>query len=89
MTLDPRWSFWLSISLAVLAFLSGASAQFIDLGLDPRVVKAVLAGITLLLGIGNAVNAVFAAIPSKSTPEAQKAFYLGPARSPQAPTNPS
>lgn len=78
MTLDPRWSFWLSVSMAVLAFLSGTSAQLSDLGMSPTQVKAVLAFITLALGIGNAVNAVLAAIPSKSDPESMSKFYLGP-----------
>lgn len=78
MTIDPRYSFWLSVALAVLGILAGASTQFTDLGLSPTVVKAILAVITLLLGIGNSVNALLAAIPSKSGPEAQKQFYLGP-----------
>lgn len=78
MTIDPRWSFWLSIALATLAFLSGASSQFTDLGLEPTQVRAVLALITILLGVGNAVNAVLAAIPSKSDPESLNKFYLGP-----------
>ena len=78
MTLDPRWSVWLSVLMAILAFLSGAGAQFKDLGLSDSETKAILAGIALFLGIGNAVNAVLAAIPSKSSPEAMKQFYLGP-----------
>ena len=78
MTIDPRWSFWLSIGLAVLGFLTGAGAQLADLGLEPTTTKAILAVIALLLGVGNALNAVLAAIPSESTPEARKNFYLGP-----------
>jgi hypothetical protein len=80
MTLDPRWSFWLSVSLAVLAFLSGASAQFSDLGFDPHVVKAMLAIVTLMLGIGNSLNAVLAAIPSKP---GDPNFFLGPKVAPK------
>ena len=76
MTLDPRWSIFLSIALAILAFLSGAGASFTDLGLSPMEVKAILAMITLVLGIGNSVNAVLAAIPSKTGQSA--GFYLGP-----------
>ena len=76
MTIDPRWSIYLSISLAVLAFLSGASAQLSDLGLGHTTVKAILAGFVLLLGVGNAINAVLAAIPSASGQT--KGFYLGP-----------
>ena len=75
MTIDPRWSFWLSITLAVFGFLAGAGGQFTDLGLSPVVVKAVLAIITLTIGIGNALNAVLAAIPSKNS---TTGFYLGP-----------
>lgn len=76
MTIDPRWSFYLSLALSMLAFLSGAGSQYTDLGLPPGTVTAVLAGITLLLGLGNAVNAVLAAIPSQSGQS--KGFYLGP-----------
>ncbi len=65
MTLDPRWSIFLSLSLAILAFLSGAGASLTDLGLQPPQVKALLALITLLLGVGNAVLAVLTGIPSK------------------------
>ena len=78
MTIDPRWSFFLSLGLAILGFLAGASAQFTDLGLAPSTAKAILATITLLLGVGNAINAVLAAIPSRPGPEAAKNFYLGP-----------
>lgn len=78
MTLDPRWSVFLSLGLAILAFLAGAGSQFTDLGLDPATVKKILAATTLLIGVGNAVNAVLGAIPSASTPEAKKSFYLGP-----------
>lgn len=78
MTIDPRWSFWLSILLATLSFLGGAGSQFADLGLSPAVVKAVLAAIAIVVGVGNALNAVLAAIPNKTGPGAANAFYLGP-----------
>jgi hypothetical protein len=65
MTIDPRWSIFLSAALAILAFLSGATAAFADLGLSPGEVKAVVAADTLLLGIGNCINTVLAGIPSK------------------------
>ena len=67
MTLDPRWSIFLSLGLAILGFLAGAGSQFTDLGLSPTAVKATLSLITLCLGIGNAVNAVLAGIPSKDS----------------------
>lgn len=75
MTIDPRWSFWLSLVLAILGFLSGATAQFTSLGLPATTVAAIMAIIALLLGIGNAINAVLAAIPSK---DKTTGFYLGP-----------
>jgi hypothetical protein len=76
MTLDPRWSIFLSLALAILAFLGGAGTSFVGLGLTPGEVKAILAWDTLLLGIGNSVNAVLGAIPSKTGSSA--GFYLGP-----------
>ena len=76
MTVDPRIGMWLSIVLAVMGFLGGAGSQFTDLGLSPATVKAILAGDVLLLGIGNAVNAVLHAIPSKQG--AGNEFPLGP-----------
>ena len=78
MTLDPRWSVFLSLTLAVLGFLVGAGSQFTDLGFSPGQVKAILAGDALLLGIGNAVNAVLGMIPSPSDPKSMNKFYLGP-----------
>ena len=78
MTIDPRWSFWLSLGLAIMAFLSGAGSSFTDLGLSPSAVKGLMGLTAILLGIGNAVNAVLAAIPSKSDPQTLNKFYLGP-----------
>lgn len=78
MTVDPRISFWLSIALALLAVLAGAGSQYADLGLDPNTIKRILAVFGLLMAMGNALNAVLAAIPSKSDPESLKKFYLGP-----------
>ncbi len=80
MTLDPRWSIFLSLSLAVLAFLAGAGSQLTDLGLQPTQVKAILSIITIFLGIGNAVNAVLSGIPSKDN---QTGFIVkGPPKAP-------
>ena len=76
MTIDPRVGMWLSVVLAIMGFLGGAGSQFTDLGLSPATVKALLAGDALLLGIGNAINAVLHAIPSK--PGATNEFPLGP-----------
>lgn len=76
MTIDPRIGMWLSVVLAIMGFLGGAGSQFTDLGLSPGTVKALLAGDALLLGVGNAVNAVLHAIPSKQG--AANEFPLGP-----------
>lgn len=65
MTIDPRWSIGLSLFLSILAFLAGAGSALTDLGLQPAQVKALLALITIFLGVGNAVNAVLTGIPSK------------------------
>lgn len=81
MTIDPRWSFWLSISLAVIGFLSGAGSQLTDLGLDVHTVKAIIALCALCMGVGNAINAVLAAIPSAAGQT--KGFYLGPKDQPK------
>jgi hypothetical protein len=80
MTLDPRWSVFLSLALAILGFLSGAGGQFTDLGLSPITVKAVLALVTLFIGVGNAVNAVLGMIPASKNinPAEANKFYLGP-----------
>ena len=84
MTLDPRWSIFLSLFLAVLGVFAGAGSQFTDLGLDATKVKAILALITLLIGVGNAVNAVLGAIPSETGNP--KGFWLGPKTDPKPPT---
>ncbi len=65
MTLDPRWSIFLSLGLAILAFMAGAGSSLTDLGLQPSEVKAILAVITIFLGVGNSINAVLSGIPSK------------------------
>ncbi len=75
MTLDPRWSVFLSLGLAILGVLGGSAAQFTDLGMQPSQVKAILAIITMCLGIGNAINAVLGMVPSK---DAKTGFYLAP-----------
>ena len=76
MTIDPRVGFWLSITLAVLAFLSGAGATFTDL-FGAAHAHAIIGLIGLVMGIGNSINAVLHAIPSK--PGAANEFLLGPA----------
>jgi hypothetical protein len=82
MTIDPRWSIGLSLVLAILAFLSGASATLIDTGMDPATVKHVLAWTTLITGIGNCANAVLTGIPSKDN---QTGFIIKGPPPPPAP----
>lgn len=66
MTLDPRISLFLNIAIGILTAL-GAYANAIG----PT-------GATII-GILTAVfNAILHAIPSQSTPDAAKTFYLGP-----------
>lgn len=86
MTLDPRWSIFLSLFLAILGVLGGSAAQFTDLGLQPTQVKAILAIITMCLGIGNAINAVLGMVPSASGQS--KGFWLGPSKPADPPAKP-
>jgi hypothetical protein len=76
MTVDPRFGFWLSIALAVVGALAGASTQLTTI-FGPHTAEVILALSVLLLTAGNAVNAVLHAIPSQSTQAAMKTFYLG------------
>jgi hypothetical protein len=78
MTIDPRVGFYLSLFLAVCGFLAGAGTQFTALFGD-HTANIILAVTVLLLGCGNAVNAVLHAIPSK--PGANDEFLLGPKKS--------
>lgn len=77
MTINPKYGIVLSLVLAILAFLGTAQDTLTVLvGADHT--KMVLALITLILGIGNAVNAVLHAIPSQSGPAGAAQFPLGP-----------
>lgn len=84
MTIDPRFSVILSICLAILAYLSGASATLTTLVGDADA-KAILAIVSLILGVGNSINAVLGAMPSK--PGDTSKFWLAPTptNTPQAP----
>jgi hypothetical protein len=77
MTIDPRVGFYLSVVLAVIGVLAISGTTLTDM-FGPHVTKIILSSSTLLLAIGNAVNAVLHAIPSKTTPAALEEFYLGP-----------
>lgn len=75
MEIDPKVGMWLSIALAGIAFLTGAGTQLTTL-FGETTANHILAIMTLLLGVGNAANAVLHAIPSK--PNAT--FPLGPTK---------
>ena len=75
MTIDPRVGLWLSIFLAVLSFLAGAGPQLTTL-LGEHTANIILSISLLIVGAGNAVNAVLHAIPSK--PGSANEFPLGP-----------
>ena len=64
-TIDPRWSFWLSIALGVTGFVAASSGLLTDTGIDPVTIKHFLAWLGLATGIGNIVNAALAAILGK------------------------
>jgi len=76
MTIDPRWSFFLSLGIAILNFLAGSTTQFVALGLNTATVNAILASVTLVTGVLSLINTALAAIPSRTGQTA--GFYLGP-----------
>ena len=75
MTLDPRVGMYLSIVLAVIGALAGASTQLTTI-FGEHTASIILALAVLLLTVGNAINAVLHAIPSKSGSDYK--FPLGP-----------
>jgi MFS superfamily sulfate permease-like transporter len=75
MTVDPRVGFYLSILLAIIGAVAGASTQLTTI-FGEHTATVVLAWAVLVLTVGNAVNAVLHAIPSK--PGAANEFPLGP-----------
>lgn len=79
MTIDPRVGLYLSIFLAVVGFFAGAGTQLTTL-FGEHTANAVLAVVVLILGAGNAINAVLHAIPSK--PGSANEFPLGPKANP-------
>lgn len=65
MTIDPRWSIFGSLGLALLAYFVGVGGLLTDAGWDPTMIKHVMAYMTILLGAGNTIVAVLTGIPSK------------------------
>jgi phage-related protein len=74
MTIDPRVGFWMSVALAIIGAVAGGASQITAI-FGQHSAEVILACSVLLLTIGNAVNAVLHAIPSKST--GLNDFYLG------------
>jgi len=77
MTIDPRVGMYMSIGLAVIGVLGGFSDQFTTV-FGAHATAIILAVAYMLMTVGNAVNGVLHAIPSKSTPAALASFPLGP-----------
>ena len=75
MTIDPRVGFWLSIVLAIIGVTAAGSTQLTTI-FGEHTANIVLAISALVLGAGNAVNAILHAIPSG--PNSAKEFALGP-----------
>lgn len=75
MTIDPRVGLYLSIALAAIGFFSGASTQLTTI-FGEHTSNIILASASLIMGVGNAVNAVLHAIPSQ--PNKPNEFPLGP-----------
>ena len=79
MTVDPRWSFFLSLGISILNFLAGSTTQFVAMWLEQSTITAILALVTLVTGIASLINTALAAIPSK---DAHTGFYLAPGPKP-------
>lgn len=75
MTIDPRIGFYLSIALAVIGVGAASGTQFTTI-FGEHTANIILSVDALILGAGNAVNAILHAIPSK--PGAANEFPLGP-----------
>lgn len=65
MTIDPRWSIFLAIGIALLNYFVGASALLIDAGANAAMVKQWLAVMNLTNGALTTILAVLTGIPSK------------------------
>lgn len=77
MTINPKVGMYLSIALAVIAYLADAGTTLTDM-VGEHDAKIILSLCTLLMGLGNSVNAVLHMIPSQSGPVGAKEFPLGP-----------
>ena len=77
MTISPKVGMWLSIALAVIAYLADAGTALTGI-FGEHATTIILSFCTLLMGIGNSINAVLHMIPSQSGPAAAAQFPLGP-----------
>jgi uncharacterized membrane protein len=68
---------WLSIVLAIIAFLTTAGTELTTL-FGQSTTNIILGVCALLMGTGNAINAVLHAIPSVTGPQGAAQFPLGP-----------
>ncbi len=75
MTIDPRFGFWFSIVMSIVATLGVCGAYFTTL-FGPHTSEMILAGLAILNAINSAINAILHAIPSK--PGSAAEFPLGP-----------
>jgi len=77
MTISPKVGMWMSIALAVIGFLAGGGTELTTI-FGEHTTNIILAVSTLILGAGNAVNAVLHMIPSQNGPVGAAQFPLGP-----------
>lgn len=77
MTINPKWGMWLSIFLAIIGVGAASGTQFTTL-FGEHTSNIILASDALILGAGNAVNAILHAIPSQSGTAGAAEFPLGP-----------
>ena len=85
MIISPKVGFWLSVILCIGGAFVGLGTQFAALGLSPAEVTAIQATDTIILTVGNALNAALHLIPASvpTTPAAAAQFALGPAAVPK------
>lgn len=75
MTIDPRFGFWFSIVMTIVATLGVCGAYFTTL-FGPHTSEMILAGLAILNAINSAINAILHAIPAKANSASE--FPLGP-----------
>ncbi len=81
MTLDPRWSIFLGLALALMGYFAGIAGLLTDAGWDPVLVKHVLSYTLILFGALNTVQAFISGVPSKNS---TTGFIVSPPKPPGA-----